>query len=148
MPLVDELAGAVAVELKTAMKSALGPVYERLQQHEQDALRTQAEVELLITRELSLAKERIAALEARPPAPGPPGADGAPGRDGAPGPKGDPGLVYRGVYQEATAYSQGDVVTWAGGAWHCNEATIEKPGEGSRVWTLMVKRGRDAKGAR
>jgi len=140
MPILDELAAVVATRIKASQ--------DRCQQIEQDILRTKAECELIITRELSLAKERIAALEARPPAPGPPGADGAPGRDGAPGPKGDPGLVYRGVYQEATAYSQGDVVTWAGGAWHCNEATIEKPGEGSRVWTLMVKRGRDAKGAR
>jgi hypothetical protein len=143
MPLVDELTTAMVVELK----NVLGPMVARVKTLEATVAR-QADTELLVTREVSPLKERIAALEARPPAPGPPGADGAPGRDGAPGPKGDPGLVYRGVYQEATAYSQGDVVTWAGGAWHCNEATIEKPGEGSRVWTLMVKRGRDAKGAR
>jgi len=144
MPLVDELARAVA----TTMKSALGPVYDRLQQIEQSALRQQAEAELLYTRELSLDRERLAALEARPPVAGPPGADGAAGRDGLPGPKGDPGMRYRGVYQEASGYDLGDVVTWAGGAWHCNEKTSDRPGESSSVWTLIVKRGRDAKGAR
>ena len=144
MPLVDELATAVA----TVLKTQLAPVHARMQQLEQAARDARAEAELLITRELSHDRERLAALEARPPAPGPPGADGAPGRDGSPGLKGDPGMRYRGVYQDVSAYDLGDVVTWAGGAWHCNEATVEKPGDGSHVWTLMVKRGRDAKGAR
>ena len=144
MPLMDELATVIV----TRMKSALGPVYDRLQQAEQAALREKVDTELLITRELARDRERLAALEARPPAPGPPGADGAPGKDGPPGLKGDPGMQYRGVYQEATGYDRGDVVTWAGGAWHCNEATTDKPGDGSSVWTLMVKRGRDGRGAR
>jgi hypothetical protein len=140
MPILDELAAVVATRIKAS--------HDRCEAMEREILRTKAEVELLVTRELSLARERLAALEARPPVPGPPGADGAAGRDGLPGPKGDPGMRYRGVYQETSAYDLGDVVTWAGGAWHCNEKTLERPGEGSSVWTLMVKRGRDAKGAR
>ena len=148
MPLVDELAIAVA----NKMKSALGPVYDRIATLERNLEATAAQpgaiAELLVTREVSPLRERLAALEARPPLPGPPGADGISGKDGAPGPKGDPGMRYRGVYQEATAYDLGDVVTWQGGAWHCNAATTERPGESSSVWTLMVKRGRDAKGAR
>jgi len=140
MPILDELAAVVATRIKASQ--------ERCTALEQEILRTKAECELIITRELARDRERLAALEARPPAPGPPGADGAPGKDGTPGPKGDPGMQYRGVYQEATGYDRGDVVTWAGGAWHCNEATTEKPGDGLSVWTLMVKRGRDGRGAR
>ena len=37
------------------------------------------------------------------------------------------------------------LVTWAGSAWHCNETTTTKPGDGAKAWTLMVKRGRDGK---
>ena len=145
MPLVDDLATAMVVEIK----NVLGPTVDRLKTLEAAVARLQeVDAELIITRELSRDRERLAALEARPPVAGPPGADGPAGRDGLPGPKGDPGMRYRGVYQETSAYDLGDVVTWAGGAWHCNEKTLERPGEGSSVWTLMVKRGRDAKGAR
>ena len=145
MPLVDDLATAVVVEIK----NVLGPTVDRLKSLEASVARLQSiDAELLLAREVGPVRERLAALEARPPVPGPPGADGAAGTHGAPGPKGDPGMRYRGVYVDAAAYEQGDVVTWAGGAWHCNEATVEKPGDGSHVWTLMVKRGRDAKGAR
>lgn len=129
MPQLEDLATVVGL----AMKAATAPVV--------------AEVSTL-TRDLATLRAELADLKARPPVPGPPGADGAPGRDGTPGEKGDPGLRYRGVYQDATAYALGDVVTWAGGAWHCNAATVEKPGDASQVWTLIVKRGRDAKGAR
>ena len=59
------------------------------------------------------------------------------------------GLLDGGVLlKDAESYALGDVVTWAGGAWHCNLATDTRPGESSDVWTLMVKRGRDARGAR
>jgi hypothetical protein len=145
MPLVDDLATAVVVEIK----NVLGPTVDRLKTLEATVARLQQlDAALLLAREVGPVRERLAALEARPPVPGPPGAAGAAGTDGAPGPKGDPGMRYRGVYVDAAAYAIGDVVTWAGGAWHCNEATVEKPGDGSHVWTLMVKRGRDAKGAR
>lgn len=53
--------------------------------------------------------------------------------------------VYKGVHQEGETYSQGDMVTWAGAVWHCEEPTTEKPGEGSKGWRLAVKRGRDGK---
>jgi hypothetical protein len=137
----EDMAAAVVL----TMKSAIAPILERLTAIESLASRSSAEAELLLAREITPLRERLAALESRPPAQGPPGAAGA---DGAPGPKGDPGMRYRGVYADGTAYVLGDVVTWAGGAWHCNTATTDKPGDGSDVWTLMVKRGRDARGAR
>lgn len=52
---------------------------------------------------------------------------------------------YQGVYQEGKSYSLGDTVTWAGSTWHCQDATTTKPGEGSKAWLLVVKRGRDGK---
>jgi hypothetical protein len=79
---------------------------------------------------------RVAALETRALVPGPPG---PPGRDGV------PGLEYRGVFVDGASYAAGDLVTWAGSAWHCNDATTTKPGDGAKAWTLMVKRGRDGK---
>jgi hypothetical protein len=59
-----------------------------------------------------------------------------------------PFLKQQGVYQEGQAYVPGDVVTWAGSAWHCTEATHSKPGDGSKAWTLIVKRGRDGRDGR
>jgi hypothetical protein len=52
---------------------------------------------------------------------------------------------YLGVYQDGKPYTKGDLVTWGGSAWHCNEDTTSKPGDGSKDWTLMVKRGRDGR---
>jgi hypothetical protein len=94
------------------------------------------------TKELSTLRERVAVVEVRPPLPGPPGEPGPPGKDGK---DGKAGLTYQGVYQEKNAYDPGDVVTWAGSMWHCNEFTTSKPGENTKGWTLMVKRGRDGK---
>ena len=90
-------------------------------------------------------RERIAVLEARPMMPGPAGEPGPPGKDGA---DGAPGLAFVGVYQDGKTYDVGHVATWAGSAWHCNEATTTKPGDGSKAWTLMVKRGRDGRDAK
>lgn len=56
-----------------------------------------------------------------------------------------PALIYRGVYTEGKTYDLGDVTTWAGSSWHCQKATMSKPGEGSSDWLLMTKRGRDGK---
>jgi integrin beta 3 len=53
--------------------------------------------------------------------------------------------IYRGVYQDGKTYEKGDGVTWGGSEWHANEPTISKPGDGSKAWTLKVKRGRDGK---
>jgi hypothetical protein len=54
-------------------------------------------------------------------------------------------LKYRGVHELGAAYDTGDTVTHGGSLWHCNVLTKERPGEGSRAWTLAVKRGRDGK---
>lgn len=56
--------------------------------------------------------------------------------------------IYRGVYLENKTYDRGDCVTWGGSEWHCNEMTTTKPGDGSKAWTLKVKRGRDGKDGR
>jgi len=59
-----------------------------------------------------------------------------------------PVQIYRGVYIEGKTYDRGDGVTWGGSEWHCNETTASKPGDGSKAWTLKVKRGRDGKDGR
>lgn len=56
-----------------------------------------------------------------------------------------PFVIYRGVFVDGTTYAKGDLVTWAGSLWHCNAETSEKPGEGSKAWTLAAKKGRDGK---
>jgi hypothetical protein len=58
---------------------------------------------------------------------------------------GFPVMLYRGVYKEGS-YERGDTVTWAGSLWHCDaQKTAEKPGDGSKDWTLCAKKGRDGK---
>lgn len=59
-----------------------------------------------------------------------------------------PYLKHQGIYQDGATYEPGDVVTWAGSQWHCSEPTNAKPGEGTKAWTLIVKRGRDGKDGR
>lgn len=65
-----------------------------------------------------------------------------------------PTMIYRGAYVDGKEYERGDTVTWAGSLWHCNGGettgewagtTKDKPGEGSKAWTLAAKRGRDGK---
>lgn len=92
--------------------------------------------------------ERVAVVETRPQLAGPQGEPGLPGKDGEPGENGTAGLSFEGVYQEGKSYEHGHLVTWAGSSWHCNEPTTTKPGDGSKAWTLMVKRGRDGKDGR
>lgn len=58
---------------------------------------------------------------------------------------GIPAIIYRDVFKDGQSYERGDVVTWAGSLWHCNEPTTDKPGEGAKAWTLAAKRGRDGK---
>ena len=104
-----------------------------------------------LQKSMAALQERIAVAEVRPLLPGPPGKDGLNGKDGergkdgAPGKDGLAGLSFEGVYQEGKSYDAGNLVTWAGSSWHCNEPTTTKPGEGSKAWTLMVKRGRDGR---
>lgn len=59
-----------------------------------------------------------------------------------------PYLKNQGVYIEGKSYMPGDLATWGGSMWHCNEETSTKPGDGSKAWTLVVKRGRDGKDGR
>lgn len=56
-----------------------------------------------------------------------------------------PVTIYRGVYNEKETYVRGDVVTWGGSAWHCDEAKGIKPGAPDSGWRLMVKAGRPGK---
>ncbi|CDM56280.1 MULTISPECIES: hypothetical protein [Rhizobium] len=58
---------------------------------------------------------------------------------------GFPVMLYRGVFKDGQPYERGDTVTWAGSLWHCDKATSEKPGDGSKDWTLCAKKGRDGK---
>lgn len=53
------------------------------------------------------------------------------------------GMEYRGAWKLGE-FEKGDVVTHHGSAWHCNQRTTDQPGTNSS-WTLMVKKGRDAK---
>jgi integrin beta 3 len=116
----------------------------------------------------------VAVAETRAGVPGPPGQDGKAGADGfgledfSVDFDGDrtialkfergslkkswafalPFQKHQGVYQDGKSYVQGDVVTWAGSEWHCQTPTTTKPGDGSRDWLLVVKRGRDGKDGR
>ena len=57
-----------------------------------------------------------------------------------------PAMTYKEIYRDGTEYIRGDVVTWAGSAWHCNaESTKAKPGTPDSGWKLMVKEGREGK---
>ena len=50
------------------------------------------------------------------------------------------GVVYMGVWQAAQTYQRGNLATYAGGIWHANQETRDKPGDG-KAWTLAVKGG-------
>lgn len=56
-----------------------------------------------------------------------------------------PAMIYRGIFDPQKEYSQGDVVTWGGSAWHCQDKTTSAPNEKSEAWKLMVKEGRRGK---
>lgn len=105
----------------------------------------QRDYDVALLKATALLQERIARVEARPQVPGPagePGPQGPPGRDGI---DGKPGLEFVGVYADGKSYEHGQLVTHGGSSWHCNEATTSRPGDGNKAWTLMVKRGRDAR---
>jgi len=55
-------------------------------------------------------------------------------------------MKYLGVWKDQE-YHPGEIVTHSGSAWHCDRATTAQPGRSSD-WTLMVKKGRDAKDQR
>jgi hypothetical protein len=134
MPRLDDVATLVGV----SMKAAIAPV----------------------TAELATVRAELAELKARAAVPGPAGPPGPPGVDGKDGPAGAPGEPgpigkfadhYRDVYDGATTYDAGDVVTDDGSLWLCKAATTtDRPGQSS-AWKLICKRGkdgRDAKGPR
>jgi integrin beta 3 len=56
-----------------------------------------------------------------------------------------PGHLYRGVWTEGQEYDLGDTVSHGGSLWHANEATKDRPGNGSAAWTMCVKHGRDGR---
>lgn len=56
-----------------------------------------------------------------------------------------PAMIYRGVYASTGEYERGDVVTFGGSTWHCNDNTADKPDGVNKAWTLVVKKGRDGK---
>jgi hypothetical protein len=170
---LEAMADAVIV----TMKSALAPLAERLARSEaQLAQLVELQTRLgTIERDVPTLRERVAVLETRAPVPGPPGTDGKDGADGLGWDdltvtqpdertvtvqcvRGDrmkevgtlvfPVEIYRGVWVEGKSYARGDGVTWAGSEWHCHEPTTTKPGDGSKAWTLKVKRGRDGKDAK
>ena len=166
----DEIAAIVAgiaPVVRDYVKTALAEVGTRVQ-----VLDGQLAGLAAATTEIGTMRERLAVLETRAPIPGPPG---PPGHDGSAGlgfddlgvtqrddrsftitaTRGDVVKeigtasfaldIYRGVWLEGHAYEPGDGVTWAGSEWHCHAATTTKPGDGSKAWTLKVKRGRDGK---
>jgi hypothetical protein len=59
-----------------------------------------------------------------------------------------PVMLYRGVFSpkgiDGETYRTGDVVTWDGHLWHCDAPTTDAPGQESKAWKLIVRRGRDA----
>jgi hypothetical protein len=134
----EELAALVegiAPVVRDVVQAALAEVTTRVQ-----VVDTQLAGLVTATTEVGVMRDRLVALETRPLLPGPPGPDGAPG---PPGKDGAPGLEYCGVFADGQVYNVGQIVTAGGSAWHCNEATTTRPGDGAKAWTLMVKRGRD-----
>jgi hypothetical protein len=51
---------------------------------------------------------------------------------------------FVGVWTQGMELVPGNVCSYAGSMWHCNEPTTSKPGTGPE-FSLCVKRGRDGK---
>ena len=139
----------LAQHLGQTIHGLVGPVVLRVAELEAAGGRAAIAFEG-VTASLGDLGARLAKLEARdysipgPPGPaGPPGAPGPPGRDGLDG----KGLNYTGVYVAGKTYDAGDLVTDHGSVFYCSKTTDARPGA-SGDWQLMVKRGRDARGAR
>lgn len=149
--LVVETKTALPVQIAEAVPVDLAPVLERLTTVEARLVEVDkyaARIEgytSFLQRDAAALSERVAVVEVRPPVPGPAGEPGPPGQDGLNGKDGTAGLSFEGVYQDGKSYELGNLVTWGGSSWHCNEPTSTKPGDGSKAWTLMVKRGRDGR---
>jgi hypothetical protein len=155
-----EEATALADVVETVIKTALAPITARLRVLEARAPTDEP---------IAALRERVAGLEARPMIPGPPGESGPPGADGlgfdtytvdydgertfthrwTSGEKTIaipfrvPLAIYRGVFLDGKIYEHGDLVTVNGSIYHCDADTMSRPGDGSKDWTLAVKRGKD-----
>ena len=177
VPALDELTDMVILTVKTA----LGPLNERLAAADsvmkaQEKLIDRQQQQLEAYRqELGAVRERVAVNEGRAPQAGPQGPPGEAGvgfddlmleHDGertitVKAARGErvkvigtvtlPSLIYRGVHQAGKMYAAADVCTWDGSIWIASGSTTDKPGDGSKFWTLAVKKGspgrdlRDAK---
>lgn len=56
--------------------------------------------------------------------------------------------AWAGTWSENTTYPRGACTTWDGSMWLAMKSTNRRPGIEDSGWKLIVKRGRDAKGAR
>lgn len=163
------------MEAKSAVPHASEPVLQgltsRMQALETRVIEDPAMKECAAIRERVAVVEMRASI---PGQKGDPGEDGKPGRDGADGLGFDdldvdfdgdrtitikaergtfkkswpivlPFQRHKGFYERGALYAEGDVVTWGGSQWYCNSGTTDKPGEGSKAWSLLVKCGRDGK---
>jgi integrin beta 3 len=54
-------------------------------------------------------------------------------------------MRWVGVWRAESKYAPQNVVTWDGSTWLAQHETTAKPGQGSKDWTLITKRGRDGK---
>jgi hypothetical protein len=170
---IAALMQGIAPVIREYVNRTAAPVLERLA-----AIEARLGDDAATRAELSALRERLAVTEVRAQVPGPAGRDGRDGTNGADGfslgdlvittqtdrkvelafRRGDettpigaitlPVMLYKGVHQDGKLYERGDVTTWAGSMFHCQETTTAKPGEGSRAWVLCVKRGRDGKDLR
>lgn len=161
----------LAADLVDLLKAALTPVLARLAVLDDQVAAVQLaidqgpgtdDVAALATDVMTL-RDRLAILEARPPLPGPAGDPGAAGvglamveydgqrtftfalTDGSRTVHTPPLAIYQGVYTAGRLYAVGDLVTASGNLWHCNAATTTPPGRDAAAWTLVVRRGRDAR---
>jgi len=133
----------LAEHLATTIRGLVAPVSDRVMAIDGDLTSLTKSVGGLEST-LAAVCARLDAVETREPIPGPPGPPGPPGAPGIDGKDGAPGLRYCGVFVRGKTYDQGDLVTAGGSAWYCRTETTSAPGN-SGDWSLMVKRGRDAR---
>jgi hypothetical protein len=173
MPQVDALADLVEQVIRTALQPVMARIMAlEFKSSMSDAADGALVTEIKALRDAAGGlRERVAVFEAATPVPGPAGPAGRDGVDGmsvedlAVNLEADgrtmtlafqrngvavktasvkvPWLMDRGVYREGTAYDRGDVVSWDGSAWACQEETTARPGSTGSAWRLCVKRGRD-----
>lgn len=157
----------VAEAVESVIRQALTPIVARLRVLE--ARLDAEENEKTLDLALSSLRARVLELESKAAIPGPAGPAGADGLgftdyhveyDGERTFKhvwtsGDrrvekafrvPVMIYRGLFVPGKVYEAGDVVTVNGSMFTCNADTMRGPGDGSKDWTLSVKRGKDDRG--